>query len=445
MVRLVVVGILLMGSWAFAEPVSFKKDIAPILQNNCFACHGPKKAEGGYRADNFEKLMGAGDSGSNGFSAQDLANSESFRRIISDDKEERMPKDGDPLPAEQVALMKQWIEEGANYDGGDPLLPLTAIMPAPTHPAAPSEYRAPLPITALTFSPDGKELFAGGYHELTVWNAETGELVRRIGNVGERTYSISFKPDGSQIAVACGAPGRLGEVRIYNPSSGELIRVLAPTADVAYDAQWSPSGDRLATSAADGVIRIYETASWAEQLVITSHSDWVFAVAWSPDGTKLASGSRDKTAKVFDAQTGELAITYSQHNAAVRGVLFHPEGAEVYSSGSNNKWERWKIADGQRTKEQGFGGEAYKFATAGEFFFLPTAEPRVRQIHRKEGNQVREFTEATDWCLSAAAHEATGRVAAGTFAGEIRTWQLADGKSLLNFLAAPGYVKPESK
>src|SRR6188768_3346520 len=85
---------------SFADPVSFKKDIAPILQNNCFACHGPKKAEGGYRADNFEKLTAAGDSGTKGFEAKNL-DSESSRRITSTDKDERMPKDGDPLPPEQ--------------------------------------------------------------------------------------------------------------------------------------------------------------------------------------------------------------------------------------------------------------------------------------------------------------------------------------------------------
>jgi DNA-binding beta-propeller fold protein YncE len=424
-----------------AEPVSFKKDIAPILQNNCFACHGPKKAEGGYRVDHFEKVVAAGDSGSNGFTAKDLEGSESFRRITSTDKDERMPKDGDPLPSEQVALLKQWIEEGAQYDGGDPKAALTSIMPPPMHQAAPEAYRTTIPITAVAFSADGKELFAGGYHEITVWNPENGQLIRRIGNVGQRVYQISFKPDGSQIAVACGAPGRLGEVRIYNPASGELIKVIAPTVDVAYDVQWSPQGDRLATCAADGIIRLFDAGGFGEQLMITSHSDWVFAVAWSPDGTKLASASRDKTAKVFDSKTGELAITYSQHNAPVRGVLFHPDGAEVYSSGSNNKWERWQISDAKRTKEVGVGGEPYKFVRQGDFFFLPTAEPRVRQYKAKEGDQVREFPGATDWCLSAAVHEATGRVAAGTFDGEIRLWQLADGKPLLNFPAAPGYVK----
>jgi dipeptidyl aminopeptidase/acylaminoacyl peptidase len=423
-----------------AEPISFKKDIAPILQNNCFACHGPKKAEGGYRVDNFEKLTGAGDSGSKGFEAKNLDGSESFRRITSADKDERMPKDGDPLPPEQVALIKQWLEEGAVYDGGDPKASLSSIMPAPVHPPAPQQYRATLPITAVLFSPDGKELYTGGYHEINVWNPENGQLVRRIGNVGERTYSLALKPDGSQLAVAGGAPGRLGEVRIYNPSTGELLKVIAPTADVAYDVQWSPAGDRLATCAADGVVRIFDAATFAEQPPITSHSDWVFAVAWSPDGTKLATASRDKTAKVFDAKTGELTITYSAHAAPVRGVLFHPDGAEVYTSGSNNKWERWKIADGAKTKEIGVAGP-YKLVRVGESFFVPTEEPRVRMYKAKEGDQVREFAGAADWCLSVAAHDATGKVAAGTFDGEIRLWALADGKPLLNFYAAPGYVK----
>jgi dipeptidyl aminopeptidase/acylaminoacyl peptidase/mono/diheme cytochrome c family protein len=439
MSRLVGIALLCWATVSYADPVSFKKDIAPILQNNCFACHGPKKAEGGYRVDNFEKLTGAGDSGTKGFEAKKL-DSESFRRITSADKDERMPKDGDPLPPEQIALIKQWLEEGAVYDGGDPKAALSSIMPPPLHPPAPPEYRAAPPITAVLFSLDGKELFAGGYHEITVWNPENGQLVRRIANVGQRTYGLALKPDGSQLAVAGGAPGRLGEVRVYNPATGELLKVIAPTADVAYDVQWSPAGDRLATCAADGVVRIFDAATFAEQLVITSHSDWVFAVAWSPDGTKLATASRDKTAKVFDAKTGELTITYSAHAAPVRGVLFHPDGAEVYTSGSNNKWERWKIADGAKTKEIGVAGP-YKLVRVGESIFVPTEEPRIRMYKAKEGDQVREFLGATDWCLSVAAHDATGRVAAGTFDGEVRLWQLADGKPLLNFYAAPGFVK----
>ena len=46
-----------------ADTVSFRSEIAPILLENCVACHGAKKAEGGYRLDTFAEMMKTGDSG----------------------------------------------------------------------------------------------------------------------------------------------------------------------------------------------------------------------------------------------------------------------------------------------------------------------------------------------------------------------------------------------
>lgn len=428
---------------AQADPVSFKKDIAPVLLNNCLACHGPKKAEGGYRIDTFERVMAAGDSTVGGFIAKDVAGSEAFRRIVSTDALERMPLDGDPLPAEQVELMKRWIEEGAAFDGPDPKAAVASYIPPPTHPAAPETYKGTMPITAVEFSPDGSQLLVGGYHEITVWNPADGALIRRITNVGQRTYAIRYSPDGQLLAVACGAPGRLGEVRIFKPDTGELVRVLGMTSDVVFDCAFSPQGDRLATAAADGAVRVFNVADGAEQLTITSHSDWAFAVAWKADGSQLASASRDKTAKVFDAKTGDLLITFSGHNQPVRGVLFHPDGAEVYSSGSDNKVQRWKIADAAKTSEVGFGGEVYKLQGVGEFFLTASAENKVRQFKAKEQAAVREFPGAKDWVLSAAFHPATKRVAGGTFDGQVFVWNADDGAVIKSWTAAPGYVPPQ--
>ena len=40
-----------------AEPAeSFKATVAAVLVDSCLACHGPRKAEGGYRLDTFERL-----------------------------------------------------------------------------------------------------------------------------------------------------------------------------------------------------------------------------------------------------------------------------------------------------------------------------------------------------------------------------------------------------
>jgi len=424
---------------AAAEPISFKRDIAPVLLNNCLACHGPKKAEGGYRIDTYERVIAAGDSTQPGFAAKDLDGSEAFRRITSTDVKERMPLEGDPLPAEQITALKQWIEGGVPFDGPDSKAPLASYIPPPTHPAAPTKYRGTLPITAVEFSPDGSELMAGGYYEISVWNPADGKLIRRISGVGQRTYAIRFSPDGKLLAVACGAPGKHGEVRLLKPDSGELVTVLGMTSDVVFDCAFTSSGDRLATAAADGVVRVFDTASGSEQLTITSHSDWVFAVTWNADGTQLATASRDKTAKVFDAKTGELLITYNGHNQPVRGVLFHPEGKEVYSAGSDNKLHRWSIAEGKKAADSPLGGEAYKLVAVGESFFASSADNKVRQFNAKDQKQTREFIGAKDWVLSTAFHAATKRLAGGTFNGQVFVWNADDGSLVTSFYAAPGY------
>lgn len=423
-----------------APPVSFRKDIAPVLQDACFACHGPKKAEGSYRVDSFERLMKAGDSGTPGFQAGKLDESEAFRRIVSTDADERMPLEADPLPAEKIELFKRWLQEGAKFDGPSPTAELVTIIPPPTHPDPPAAYPFPVALTAVAFNADGQQVFVGGYHEISVWNPVDGKLINRFKNVGQRTYALSLSPDGKLLAAGCGAPGRLGETRLYDPATGELKNVLGSTGDVVLDVAFSPQGDRIAVGAADGIVRVFEVASGKELQTINSHSDWVTAVAWNADGSQLASGSRDKTAKVFDTKNGELLVTYSGHGQPVKGVAFHPEGKEVYSSGADNKIHRWQVADAKKTAEIGFGGEVFKLVRGGDFLFASSADKTVRQFDAKTHAQVRSYAGHADWALSVAFHPGTKRVVSGGFDGMVRIWNSDDGAAIVNFIAAPGYT-----
>ncbi|MEM9478696.1 MAG: PSD1 and planctomycete cytochrome C domain-containing protein [Verrucomicrobiota bacterium] len=102
------------------RPIKFNRDIRPILSETCFHCHGPD--EHGRRADlRLDSLEGAtADLG--GYAAivpGNLEESEAWYRIITDDPEELMPPPESHLviTAEQKALLKRWIEEGAEYEG----------------------------------------------------------------------------------------------------------------------------------------------------------------------------------------------------------------------------------------------------------------------------------------------------------------------------------------
>lgn len=110
-----------MPSLLCAEKVDFSRDISPILSDRCFACHGPdaKGRKAGLRFDIETDLKRDADSGFSILKSGDAENSEIFRRIISTDPDEVMPPPEFLVPVSDTekALIKRWIEEGAEWSG----------------------------------------------------------------------------------------------------------------------------------------------------------------------------------------------------------------------------------------------------------------------------------------------------------------------------------------
>lgn len=426
-----------------AGPVSFTRDVAPLLVKNCLACHGPLDAKGAYQVVNYESLLKAGESGMAPVTPGSPDQSELLRLISEMDKDLWMPKEGDRLAEEDIARVKLWIEQGATFDSPDPKAALASIIPEPTHPDPPEAYRVPVPVTALAFNPAGTELAVGGYHEITIWNPADGALLRRIKNVAQRTYGLAYNADGGMLAAASGSPGVLGDVKVYNPADGSVVRDFGSMADVAFDVAFSPDGTRLAACSADRSIRIYDVASGAEQVLIEDHADWVMAIAFNHDGTRLASASRDKTTKVFDTANGESLITYPGHGEAVFGVDWSLDGAQVLTSGRDRKIHVWNPADGAKIAEMaGFGHEVYKTLLVGNRVFACSADNTAREFAADSRGQTRAYSGHTDWVFTLSFHEPTMKLATGSFDGEVRIWNVADGAGLVTFKAAPGFVPP---
>lgn len=103
-----------------AEPrgLEFNRDIRPILSDHCFACHGPdkNKREADVRLDTEQGLF---DSDAAPVVRGDPSASTLVQRIASDDVDERMPPAdfGKDLSSEQIELLRQWIAQGADWQG----------------------------------------------------------------------------------------------------------------------------------------------------------------------------------------------------------------------------------------------------------------------------------------------------------------------------------------
>ena len=100
------------------EPISFNRDIRPVLSDKCFACHGfdAKKRQADLRLDTLEGATADHD-GKRAVVARDLPNSELWARINHADPDQRMPPADSKksLTDNEKDLLKRWIEQGATY------------------------------------------------------------------------------------------------------------------------------------------------------------------------------------------------------------------------------------------------------------------------------------------------------------------------------------------
>ena len=113
------------------RPLSFNRDIRPILADRCFACHGldANTVEAGLRLDVREAAMEFG-----AIVPGDAESSEIFLRITSDDDDLVMPPSElhKPLSDAEIDLVRRWINEGAPYElhWAYPPLPRNVAPPA---------------------------------------------------------------------------------------------------------------------------------------------------------------------------------------------------------------------------------------------------------------------------------------------------------------------------
>lgn len=102
------------SSRAAEEQVDYLRQIKPLLQEKCWACHGVLKQEAGLRLDHPGLMRTGGDSGP-AMDLESAPNSLVIERITSHDEDLRMPPvgEGSRLSASDAALLKSWIEQGA--------------------------------------------------------------------------------------------------------------------------------------------------------------------------------------------------------------------------------------------------------------------------------------------------------------------------------------------
>ena len=115
-----VAGLLSAADRPLPATIDFNRDIRPIFSENCYACHGPdkNKRKADLRLDTHEGLFSTHEDRHMVVPDQ-VEQSELFKRITASDPEVRMPdpKSNKRLSDRQIALIREWIEQGAPWKG----------------------------------------------------------------------------------------------------------------------------------------------------------------------------------------------------------------------------------------------------------------------------------------------------------------------------------------
>ena len=317
-----------------AKKVSFDKQIRPILQARCLGCHQPAKAGGAYVMTSFAGLLKGGES-KDAAIMPGHADESHMLEVVTPGKDGKaeMPRDAAPLSAGEIALLSQWIAQGAPDDS-----PKSAAAPYDMdHP--PIYTRLPV-IPALAYSPDGAILAIAAFHEVLLYKADGSELLARLVGVSERIESLAFSPDGKRLAVTGGLPARMGEIQVWDIAKRKLALSVPVTYDTVYGASWSPDGAKLAFGCGDNTLRGIDAKTGKQVLFMGSHNDWVLDTVFSVDGKNLVSVGRDGAAKLTELATERFidnitSITPGALKGGLASVARHPSRDEIVIGGAD--------------------------------------------------------------------------------------------------------------
>ena len=309
------------------------------------------------------------------------------------------------------------------------------------------------PIWTLQFSPDGKSIAVGKYQWIEVWDIETQQLIHTYEPHASAVRCLTFSRDGKMLFAGGGLAAQSGELRIWDVASEELLNTLEIHADTIESIAISPDETKLLTASMDEYSAILSIAQEAEvgnetTTWLSQHVGRVLCALYHPDGTYFATGSEDKTIKVWHPENHTVLVNFDGNDDAVYSLAYAAGDELIVSGSADNTIRSWRVTVGGTS-----GPEAYTGALVREYnghqgpvysvdcgmwnnqeiIASGSADTSVIIWNLRSGNRRRTFDEPTD-AVYAVQLSPNGRfVAAGGRDGVVRIWHIGNSQLIHEF------------
>ncbi len=437
-----------------ADKVTFDQQVMPILRQHCQACHSQDDASGGLALDDYSAAL-AGGAGGEVLAAGDVDGSRLWK-LINHEEEPAMPPGGDKIPADQLAMIRAWIEGGLLKDADSK--PKASAKPAiaqvaadPTgkpigEPAMPTGLvRQPIvasavrtgPVTSLAASRWAPVVAVPWQRQVSFYNSQTNALLGVVPFVDGAPQVVRFSRDGSLLLVAGGRHGSLGNAALYDVKSGAKLASLGDELDIVLAADISPDKSLVAIGGPKKKVRVYRTADGEKSYELSKHTDWITAVAFSPDGKLLATGDRVSGLLTWDAAAGHERNDLRGHNDAITSLAWRADSAVMASTSEDGSLKLWNTAGAPIKSSGAHGGGALSVAFAADGRLVTTGRDKQVKLWKPDGNHEADLGPMRDVTLAAVFTHDDARVVASDYTGEVRVIDIESKKTVAKLTPNP--------
>ncbi len=436
-----------------APAVNFTDHVLPIFRQHCLKCHNANDAEAGLAIDTYAGVLEGGGSGE-AVSDGD-ANSSRLYLVMTHAEEPTMPPNQDPIPKEQLEIIRQWIDGGLLENSGSkrkkkkgPSLSFSSTDSSgkPEQIAMPeSVWRVPVVTTqrhaaasAIVTSPWAPLVAVAGQRQVSLYHTETAELLGVIPYPEGIPQALQFSRDGAYLLVAGGTHAAMGTASLYDVRTGRRLLSVGDELDVVFGADINDDLSKIAMGGPQRIVRIFDTSSGDVLYELKKHTDWVYSVAYSPDGVLVASGDRSGGLHVWEAETGRLYLDLTGHTAAVRGISWRADSNVLVSASEDGTVKLWEMNSGNQLKSiNAHGGGATGVMMARDGRMVTCGKDRTVKLWDAAGNNVATMPAFAEPALEAAITFDGKKIIGGDWAGQTVMWTVEDPKQAVQLAADP--------